>query len=77
MTAHLTNFQRGLAHRLHAKGMSLRDIAREIGCSKSGIDVMLRGQSREAKPDAWTPQLGHLRRANAKRSCVVSVAQSL
>ncbi len=25
-----------------------------------GIDVMLRGQSREAKPDAWTPQLGHL-----------------
>ena len=60
MTAHLTNFQRGLAHRLHAKGMSLRDIAREIGCSKSGIDVMLRGQSREAKPDAWTPQLGHL-----------------
>jgi IS30 family transposase len=40
--------------------MSLRDIAKEVGCSHSGIDVMLRGQSREAQPDAWTPRLGHL-----------------
>ncbi len=36
--------------------MSLRDIAKEIGCSHSGIDVMLRGQAREAKPDVWTPR---------------------
>src|ERR1019366_1566558 len=40
--------------------MSLRDIAKEVGCSHSGIDVMLRGQSREAKPDLWTPPLGRL-----------------
>lgn len=40
--------------------MSLRDIAKEIGCSHSGIDVMLRGQERAPKPDAWTPRLGHL-----------------
>src|SRR5665213_2231008 len=40
--------------------MSLRDIAREIGCSHSGIDVMLRGQARAARPDTWTPREGHL-----------------
>ena len=60
MTAHLTTFQRALAHRLRAKGMSLRDIAKEVGCSHSGIEVMLRGQSREARPDSWTPRAGCL-----------------
>ena len=60
MTAHLTTFQRALARRLRAKGMSLRDIAKEVGCSHSGIDVMLRGQSREVKPDVWTPRAGCL-----------------
>jgi len=60
VTAHLTTFQRALARRLRAKGMSLRDIAKEVGCSHSGIDVMLRGQSREAKPDHWTPRAGCL-----------------
>jgi len=56
MTAHLTADQRALAHRLRARGISLRDIAKEIGCSHSGIDVMLRGQARAAKPDVWTPR---------------------
>lgn len=60
MTAHLTVFQRALAHRLRAKGMSLRDIAKEIGCSHSGIDVMLRGQERAPKSDLWIPHPGHL-----------------
>ncbi len=58
MTAHLTSFQRDLARRLRSKGMSLRDIAKEVGCSHSGIDVVLRGQSRDAKPDIWTPRRG-------------------
>ena len=40
--------------------MSLRDIAKEIGCSHSGINVMLRGQSRAARPDLWTPRAGCL-----------------
>lgn len=60
MTAHLTTFQRALARRLRAKGMSLRDIAKEIGCSHSGIDVMLRGQARDAKPITWVPRKGAL-----------------
>ena len=56
MTAHLTVFQRDLARRLRAGGMRLRDVAREVGCSHSGIDVVLRGgQAREARAEAWTP----------------------
>jgi hypothetical protein len=36
--------------------MSLRDIAKEIGCSHSGIELMLRGQARAAKSDDWLPR---------------------
>ena len=61
MTAHLTVFQRDLARRLRAKGISLRAIAREVGCSPAGIDVVLRGQQvRAAKPDVWIPRDGRL-----------------
>ena len=60
MTAHLTVFQGDLARRLRSQGKSLRDIAKEIGCSHSGVDVMLRGQSRPVKADVWTPRKGAL-----------------
>jgi IS30 family transposase len=60
VTAHLTVFQRDLARRLRAKGMSLRDIAKEVGCSHSGIDVLLRGQARAARLETWTPRRGAL-----------------
>lgn len=60
MSAHLTIQQRALAHRLRANRMTLRDIAKEIGCSHSGIDVMLQGQERVARPDVWIPRQGRL-----------------
>ena len=60
MTAHLTVFQGDLARRLRSQGKSLRDIAKEIGCSHSGVDVMLRGQPRPGKADARTPRKGVL-----------------
>jgi IS30 family transposase len=60
LTAHLNIEQRALARRLRAKKMSLRDIAKQIGCSSAGIDVMLRGQSREARPIEWVPRRGAL-----------------
>jgi IS30 family transposase len=41
--------------------MSLRDIANEIGCNHSGIDVMLRGQVRAARPSTRPPRQGRLR----------------
>jgi IS30 family transposase len=40
--------------------MSLRAIARQVGCGHAGIEVMLRGQSREARPIEWVPQPGAL-----------------
>jgi len=56
----MTNEQRLLARRLQASGKSLRDIAKELGVSSAGVHVMLRGQSRGARPDVWTPARGRL-----------------
>ena len=60
MTAHLNVEQRALARRLRAKGWSLHRIAQEVGCSAGGIDVMLRGNQRAAKPVLWTPRAGRI-----------------
>jgi hypothetical protein len=68
VAAHFTTSQRALACRLRAKGLSLRDTAKEVGCSHSGIDVMLRGQSREAKPDLCTPRPGKFKPAEWPRN---------
>ena len=62
MTAHLNVEQRALARRLRAQKLSLRAIAKQVGCGHSGIDVMLRGQSRDARPVEWVPRFGVLRR---------------
>ncbi len=61
MTAQLTVEQRALARRLRSKGWTLRNIAREVGCSGQGVRVILRGeQRRAAKPLGWTPRAGRL-----------------
>jgi IS30 family transposase len=60
LTTHLNIEQRALARRLSAEKMSLRNIAKQIGCSYAGIDVMLRGQGREARPVEWIPRRGGL-----------------
>ena len=60
MTAHLNIEQRALTRRLRAEKTSLRDIAKRVGCGHAGIDVMLRGQSREARFVEWIPRRGAL-----------------
>jgi IS30 family transposase len=40
--------------------MSLGEIAKEVGCTHWGIDVLRSGQSRAARPDTWTPRRGCL-----------------
>ena len=40
--------------------MSLRAIAKQVGCGHSGIDVMLRGQARDARSIEWIPRRGAL-----------------
>jgi len=61
VTAHLTVFQKDTARRLHAQWLRIREIARAVGCSHSGIFVMLRGRQRsDGKPGSWTPRSGRL-----------------
>ena len=60
LTAHLNIEQRALARRLRSQGWSLRAIAKQVGCGHAGIEVMLRGQSREARPIEWVPRRGAL-----------------
>ena len=44
MTPHFTTQQKALIFRLRSQGKSLRQIAKQLGCSHSGIDVVLKGQ---------------------------------
>jgi IS30 family transposase len=61
MTAHLTLEQRQLARRLDAKGLSLREVAREVGCSHEVVRAVVRRESkRPVRSDPWQPGRGRL-----------------
>ncbi|HZM78620.1 MAG TPA: helix-turn-helix domain-containing protein, partial [Candidatus Limnocylindrales bacterium] len=61
MTAHLTMEQRQLARRLSAKGLSLREIGRQVGCSHEIVRSVVRRESkRPVRSDAWQPGPGRL-----------------
>ena len=62
MAAHFTKEQGALAHRLRAKGGTLREIAKQISCSgPSHLHVVLSGkQLRDGSTDHWVPRLGRL-----------------
>jgi transposase, IS30 family len=58
---HLTAEQRQLAHRLHARGLSLREIGPQVGCSHQGVALIVRYAPRRPVPqNAWTPGPGRL-----------------
>jgi IS30 family transposase len=53
--------QRQLALRLHAKGLSLREIGPQVGCSHQGVALIVRFAPRRPVPrDAWMPGPGRL-----------------
>jgi IS30 family transposase len=61
MTAHLTVEQRQLARRLSAKGLSLREIGRQVGCSHEVVRTVVRRDSkRPLRSDSWQPGPGRL-----------------
>jgi transposase, IS30 family len=61
MTAHLTVEQRLLARRLSAKGLSLREIGRQVGCSHEVVRAVVRRESkRPVRSDSWQPGPGRL-----------------
>jgi transposase, IS30 family len=56
MTAHLTVEQRQLARRLSARGLSLREIGRQVGCSHEVVRAVVRRDSkRPVRSDPWQP----------------------
>src|SRR5215470_18809119 len=61
MRPHLTSEQRQLALRLHARGLSLREIGPQVGCSHQGVALIVRYAPRRPVPqDAWVPGPGRL-----------------
>ena len=61
MTAHLTAEQRQLALRLKARGLSLREIGPQVGCSHQGVALIARRSPRRpVRQDRWVPGPGRL-----------------
>lgn len=61
MKPHLTMEQRQLARRLSARGLSLREIGRQVGCSHEVVRTVVRRESkRPVRSQAWRPGPGRL-----------------
>ena len=59
MPVHLTAEQRQLALRLKARGLSLREIGSQVGCSHQGVALIAqRSPRRPARQDRWVPDRG-------------------
>jgi hypothetical protein len=58
MRPHLTVEQRQLALRLKARGLSLREIGPQVGCSHQGVALVVRqAAQRPVRHDGWVPLL--------------------
>src|SRR5215469_15059164 len=61
MRPHLTVEQRQLALRLKARGLSLREIGPQVGCSHQGVALIVRFASRRpVRGHGWVPGPGRL-----------------
>ena len=57
----LTQDQKQLAFRLKAEGLSLKEIARQVGCTAPMVALMVRdGRFLTGLPDTWRPRPGRL-----------------
>ena len=61
MTIHMSREQKQMVCGLHAKGLSIREIARELDYTKSAVHMTLRGgQVKPGRSDDWRPRAGSL-----------------
>ena len=61
MAVHLTAEQRQLALTLKARGLSLREIGPQVGCSHQGVALIARRSPRRlVRQDRWVPGAGRL-----------------
>lgn len=60
LSANIVGWPVGCLLSLGHLSWSLRAIAKQVGCGHAGIDVMLRGQARQARPVTWVPRPGAL-----------------
>jgi IS30 family transposase len=71
MGPHLTVEQRQLALRLRAGGLSLREIGWQVGCSRRGVALIVRGAARRpVRHDGWVPGPGRLTLADREEVTV-------
>jgi transposase, IS30 family len=65
MAAHLVAEQVGLALRLRARGLSLREVGRQVCCDQGAVQQLVRGQRRRVpRRYDWEPGPGRLRLAD-------------
>ena len=68
MYKHLTVEQRQLARRLHDKGLSLREIGKQVGCSHQGVALIVRYETRrQVTQDDWVRGTGKLTLADGEQ----------
>ena len=71
MVPHLTVEQRQLALRLRARGLPLRAIGPQVGCSAELVRVIARqARRRPARRDGWVPGPGRLTLADREEISV-------
>ena len=62
MALHMTYEQKQMVRRLHAKGLTIRAIAKEIGYTPNVVHLTTTGtQVKPGRPDEWTPRPDRLR----------------
>jgi len=78
MPPHLTAAQKQMARRLRARGLSLRQIAREIGRNWMGESVVLRDQQTiPPRPDLWSPSPSRLQLADREEISLGAVGRGV
>src|ERR1035438_1812013 len=78
MTPHLTIEQKRAIRRLRARGLSLRQVAREVGCTAPGVVTVLeRTPIVPARPDLWRPGPSRLQLAEREEISLGLLAVSL